>query len=291
MSVVGNVYAVELPDTNVRGFLAMLTNVMMSAGLVASVSLGLCLRWFEIPAVGVFLACFASVCFVPKSPTFLAVSGREAEAREVLRRLRGPSADVEEEMKVLKDYNRDKTGQPIFRLFLQRDVFRALLALQGLFLLQNFCVFNAFMINTTRIFQDAGASLDEMSSVLAFLVQTAGNVSAVGPGGASGCPHPLAVCHGRLPLRHGLLRLLRRTTGSRVGMPLPPPRPLLPDGADSRKGSSRFGRRVSCSVVALALAVVIFVSWLILLCLALASTLLILLRLMLFYCCFFMKFS
>ncbi|XP_063587797.1 facilitated trehalose transporter Tret1-like [Penaeus indicus] len=133
MSVVGNVYAVELPDTNVRGFLAMIPNVMVSAGLVASVSLGLCLRWFEIPAVavGVFLACFASVSFVPESPTFLAVSGRESEARKVLRRLRGPSADVEEELKVLKDHNQDKAGQPIFRLFLQRDVLRALVGLTG----------------------------------------------------------------------------------------------------------------------------------------------------------------
>lgn len=181
MSVTGNVYAVELPDTNVRGFLAMIPNVMVSVGLVASVSLGLCLRWFEIPAVaiGVFAACCASVSFVPESPTFLAVSGRESEARRVLRRLRGPSADVEEEMEVLRAYNQDKTGQPIYKLFLQRDVLRALLVIQGLFLIQNFCGFSAFMINTTRIFQDAGSSLDEeLSSILVFLVQMAGNVAA-----------------------------------------------------------------------------------------------------------------
>nr|XP_027215100.1 facilitated trehalose transporter Tret1-2 homolog [Penaeus vannamei] len=181
MSVTGNVYAVELPDTNVRGFLAMIPNVMVSVGLLASVSLGLCLRWFEIPAVaiGVFAACCASVSFVPESPTFLAVSGRESEARRVLRRLRGPSADVEEEMEVLRAYNQDKTGQPIYKLLLQRDVLRALLVIQGLFLIQNFCGFSAFMINTTRIFQDAGSSLDEeLSSILVFLVQMAGNVVA-----------------------------------------------------------------------------------------------------------------
>ncbi|XP_042875172.1 facilitated trehalose transporter Tret1-like [Penaeus japonicus] len=181
MSIVGNVYAVELPDTSVRGFLAMLPNVMVSVGLLASVSLGLCLRWFEIPvvAMALFFVCFTSMLFVPESPTFLAVSGRESEARRVLRRLRGPCADVEEEMRLLKAYNQDKTDQPIVRVLLQRDVLRALLVIQALFFIQNFCGFSAFMINTTRIFQDAGSSLDEeLSSILVFLVQMAGTVSA-----------------------------------------------------------------------------------------------------------------
>ncbi|XP_068248541.1 facilitated trehalose transporter Tret1-like [Palaemon carinicauda] len=181
-TVAGSTYIIELPDLPIRGALAAIPTIFFGLGLVLTVGSGMIMRWFEIPFVAytVMLLCCVIMYFLPESPTYLVVAGREDEAVKVLKSLRGPDADIQQEIKSLQDCNEGKADEPIWRLLLQRDVLRLLIISMVLFFIQNFSGLNVMYFNTTRIFLASGSTFDEnLATILVFLLKLGGTFVAI----------------------------------------------------------------------------------------------------------------
>ncbi|XP_068248520.1 facilitated trehalose transporter Tret1-like isoform X2 [Palaemon carinicauda] len=179
--VSASTYIIELPDTSVRGAMATIPSLVLSCGFILATGLGLCFRWFEIAFVGVFIIVLQVMVLLvlPESPSYLAIKDRENEARVVLKKLRGPSADISQELQDLKKQNQDKIEGSFFKVLQDTDILKSLGIITVLFFVQNFCGLMVFIVNMTRIFIEAGSTLDEkVSSILVFFVQAAGNLLA-----------------------------------------------------------------------------------------------------------------
>ncbi|KAK7076417.1 hypothetical protein SK128_014978 [Halocaridina rubra] len=179
--VSASTYIIELPDASVRGAMALIPNFMLSLGFILTSGLGLSLRWYEIAFVGESIAImfWIIMVFLPESPSFLAIKGSEEEALSVLRRLRGQWVNLAEEMQSLRNQNEDKLQKPLYATLRDSDILKSLVIIIVLFFIQNFCGLMVFYVNMTRIFLEAGSTLNEyVSTVLVFLVQAAGNLLA-----------------------------------------------------------------------------------------------------------------
>lgn len=179
--VSASTYIIELPDTSMRGAMATIPNLVLSLGFILATGLGLCLRWFEIGFVGeaIIVTQIIVLVFLPESPSYLAVKGREDEANKVLKKLRGPSANIADELQSLKNQNEDVVKGSLLKTLRNKKILKSLGTITVLFFIQNFCGLMVFYVNMTRIFIEAGSTLNEnVSTILVFLVQAAGNVLA-----------------------------------------------------------------------------------------------------------------
>ncbi|KAK8747428.1 hypothetical protein OTU49_016809, partial [Cherax quadricarinatus] len=179
--VSASTYIIELPDTAIRGAVATVPNFALSLGYILTTSLGLLLRWYEIAFVGlaIIVSHTTVMVFLPESPSFLAINGQKRKAKKILRKLRGPSANVDEEVQNLCDENKDKANDPFIKVLQDPYILKSLGIVLTLFFVQNFCGLMVFYVNMTRIFLEAGSTLSEhVASILVFIVQAAGTVLA-----------------------------------------------------------------------------------------------------------------
>ncbi|KAK3884050.1 hypothetical protein Pcinc_011658 [Petrolisthes cinctipes] len=180
--VSASTYIIELPDTSIRGALATVPNFALNLGAIFTVALGLSLRWYEVPFVGLAVILLQTILlafFLPESPSFLVIKGRTMEAKRVLLKLRGPSIDVEKEMENILTENGEKAEMPLLKVLREPAILRSLAIVITLFFVQNFCGLLVFPVNMTRIFQDAGTDLSsEVATIIVFLVQMSGTVLA-----------------------------------------------------------------------------------------------------------------
>ncbi|KAG7160828.1 Facilitated trehalose transporter Tret1-2-like 2 [Homarus americanus] len=179
--VSASTYVIELPDTSIRGAVATIPNVGLSLGFIITPSLGLVLRWYEIAFVGlaIIVAHTIVMAFLPESPSFLAIKGQEKKAKQILLKLRGPSANVDEELQTLCEENKEKAKEPLVKVLQEPIIQRSVGIVVTLFFVQNFCGLMVFSVNMTRIFLEAGSTMSEhVASILVFLVQAAGTILA-----------------------------------------------------------------------------------------------------------------
>lgn len=171
--VIANSYIVEVSDIAYRGTFASLPGIFISFGSISTLALGFVLRWFQIPYVGIALSLVAAalLSFLPESPTFLTLSGKEEEARKILASLRGPSVDVETEMETVCRMNENKM-KGSFRSMLHPRVWRSVVVICILMFFQNFCGYAVVVTFTTRIFIETGAAVDDMVAALLVIVVT-----------------------------------------------------------------------------------------------------------------------
>ncbi|OJJ69466.1 hypothetical protein ASPBRDRAFT_57137 [Aspergillus brasiliensis CBS 101740] len=102
--VVGPIYISEIAPPSARGFFGAFTQVMTNVGILLTQSLGYFLsegsKWRAILAIAGFIGALQllGLTLVPESPTWLAEHQKSSLARQVLQRLRGKDADIEEEI-------------------------------------------------------------------------------------------------------------------------------------------------------------------------------------------------
>merc|ERR1719285_155119 len=95
------VYLAETAHPDMRGMLAALPSVMEALGYIFTYAIGYGIQnwrlvaWFELIAP-VLLG--VSAIFLPESPFWLVERGRDKEAYQSLRKLRGPDYDVQPEL-------------------------------------------------------------------------------------------------------------------------------------------------------------------------------------------------
>ncbi|KAK4316887.1 hypothetical protein Pmani_011994 [Petrolisthes manimaculis] len=172
MLVAGATYCVELTDTKYRGAMALMPTIFLILGYIIIISLGLTLRWFQSPIVGIAIGVAGTIVmkFIPESPSYLSITGREDQARRVLKSLRSPQADIDAELYIIRNKNIAFQGESIFRVILQKDIAKSLCIVIPLFLIHNFCGIAILLINSTRIFQSSGSILEEgVCSLLMFV--------------------------------------------------------------------------------------------------------------------------
>lgn len=182
MVVVAWTYAVELPDTTVRGALAALPTLFLHIGYIIVVVSGLGLRWYQISFVGIGINFISVVAmwFIPESPSYLIATDQEDEARGILTSLRGVHADIEDEINDLRAKNSNLKCVSFIEIIKMPDIRKSLIVLFVLFLILNFCGIQVFTINMIRIFHESGTELNEtISSLIVFLTLLVGSIVSV----------------------------------------------------------------------------------------------------------------
>ena len=137
------------------------------------------IEWYKIACINAILVVMfgGAVMALPKSPSFLAIQNKEEEARKVLRLIRGPKADVEAELAILKQRNERNNGNYGFAALFKLDMLRQIAALIVLLLIRDLSGSDVVMVHTTRMLRDSGVILDPGLST--FIVTSMGLCGAI----------------------------------------------------------------------------------------------------------------
>ncbi|XP_066981229.1 facilitated trehalose transporter Tret1-like isoform X2 [Macrobrachium rosenbergii] len=175
------IYAAEVADDKIRGALVSMCNALMHFGGISNLALGIPFTWYYMSLICVcllFVHIVVVVCALDESPSFLAVSSRDEDALRVLRKLRGPHANVQEELCYLKQRNQKLNDSSGVRALLEREHLKIVGLLTGIFFIYAFSGSQVFRINATRQIQRLGLALDEqISTILVISLYFAGNLS------------------------------------------------------------------------------------------------------------------
>ncbi|XP_045123781.1 facilitated trehalose transporter Tret1-like [Portunus trituberculatus] len=209
MTVIVNSYVAELADADVRGIMCMCLSLAILAGQILSVVLGYCVRYFTAAFINALVpAAFILFLFwLPESPSYLVVTGKEDKAVEVLLDLRGHHADVKQEISSYKDFNKQQEGSTgSWRTLAQPDVLKSLLVVSGLFFLVAFTGFLAVNSYSVQVFEAAGSSVDSgLASIILMVLQFAGGIVSVFLIDGIGRKNTLFLCFSLMAVGLGLM--------------------------------------------------------------------------------------
>ncbi|XP_068200221.1 facilitated trehalose transporter Tret1-2 homolog isoform X1 [Palaemon carinicauda] len=157
------VYASEISDVSIRGTLCMISHLLIQVGGIFNLCLGTILSWYymSIISVGLLLGHCLMVSTLHESPSFLAVKSRDERALRVLRKLRAPQADVQEELCYLQKNNTTSGDSQGYRGLLQKQHLKQIALMTGIFFIHNFCGTQVLRVNATRQLQQLGLPMNE----------------------------------------------------------------------------------------------------------------------------------
>jgi len=166
-SMLSPMFIAEISPAEVRGRLVAINQLTIVLGQVITHFENFQLRnmgpeawrWmFGLGAIPSFLF-LIGVFFLPESPRFLLIKGKESKARKVLARI-GDSAFVESSVADIRNNMNKEVDSNIHGVF-TRAVMPVLLIGIGLAVFQQFCGINVVFNYTTNIFRSIGASSTE----------------------------------------------------------------------------------------------------------------------------------
>ncbi|WP_238787825.1 sugar porter family MFS transporter [Vibrio furnissii] len=180
-------YLSEITPKNIRGAMISAYQLMIALGILlvflTNTGFSYTGNWrgmLLVVAVPSLVFLFGSV-FLPKSPRWLIIHGRNAEAKEVLKRLRNTEEEIDQEIAEINEQL--KVKQKGFKLFLENTNFRRSVMLGiTLQIMQQFSGVNVMMYYAPRIFKELGFSStsDQMwGTVIVGFVMTAATFIAV----------------------------------------------------------------------------------------------------------------
>lgn len=181
-------YLSEITPKNIRGAMISAYQLMIALGILivflTNTAFSYSGNWrgmLLVVAIPSLIFLFGAL-FLPRSPRWLMMHGREEAAYEVLMRLRSSHAEVESELREIKEQLRIK--QQGWHLFLENKNFRRTVGL-GIVLqiMQQFSGVNVMMYYAPRIFHEIGftSTSDQMwGTVIVGFVMTIATFIAVG---------------------------------------------------------------------------------------------------------------
>jgi len=128
------VYISEIASPAVRGALSATLKVANHLGVLMSFALGAYLNWRQLATVlaAAPLLLLVAAAWLPETPSFLLLKGREQEAAQALQWLRGPQADTATELATL----RSNVLRPKSRLRWRPEMWRPVILTCGLMFFQ-----------------------------------------------------------------------------------------------------------------------------------------------------------
>ncbi|XP_031261570.1 sugar transporter ERD6-like 5 [Pistacia vera] len=159
---VAPVYVAEIAPKDIRGALTLVNQLMVTSGILLMYVLGTVVSWRTLALIAV-VPCFVQVLgifFIPESPRWLAMVGREKEIDAALQKLRGRTANISQESANIKVYTeafQQQSEEGIFNLFRPRYA-NALIVGIGIMSLQQLGGINAILFYCSSIFEAANFS-------------------------------------------------------------------------------------------------------------------------------------
>ncbi|XP_047495380.1 facilitated trehalose transporter Tret1-2 homolog [Penaeus chinensis] len=184
IAVVTPVYISEIAHPEIRGCLCALAKLSSNIGMLLAYLLGAFLNWRELATVtAVAPVClFLAALFIPETPSFLLYRGRDTEAANALRWLRGSEADVARELTNMKANiaTLRRETDPCPQRAAPRDLLRPLFITCGLMVFQKFSGANAFNFYAVPILDETFVGLNPYRAavVVAFVQICAGMASS-----------------------------------------------------------------------------------------------------------------
>ena len=185
----------EVLDTKRREVFGSTLAVSINIGITLVYALGaLTNSWIAVAWIFVglvILQCFGLI-FIPKSPQWLICKGRTDEAKQSLKMLRGPNADIAKEIELLKNaaklseeinlseaHNNASTNS--WREFLEPEVYKPLSLLILVFILQQLSGSYAVVSYAVTIFKRIlqGDSGPKLAAISIGAIRIVGSVLAV----------------------------------------------------------------------------------------------------------------
>ncbi|XP_057960871.1 sugar transporter ERD6-like 8 [Malania oleifera] len=160
LSYVVPVYIAEISPRELRGALATTNQIFISIAMLIAFVIGAFVKWRTLAITGIIpcMILLAGLYFIPESPRWLAMIGRQKEFQVALRKLRGANADISEEEAELTEYvvaNELLPKVTVLDLLDRRNV-RALAVGAGLMVFQQFVGYNAIVFYAGHVFVSAG---------------------------------------------------------------------------------------------------------------------------------------
>jgi SP family facilitated glucose transporter-like MFS transporter 8 len=179
------IYLTEISEVTIRGILSSVVQLFYNVGALFEFSMGpyVSYRTLAISSAAFPVVFLLGMIWMPESPYFLLLKGRESDAEISLLALRGKTdrQHVQEELTVMRNVVDEslKMGTvPIRDLFMKRENRRALILIVSLVLLQQFCGQLAIVSYTTQILQRSASSLDaDISVIISGGIQTVASVA------------------------------------------------------------------------------------------------------------------
>lgn len=165
-SFVAPMYLGEISPTKIRGALLSLYQLMIVSGMFIVFITNDLLRNFDswrlmFSIIFVFASLFLiGTLFLPKSPRWLILKGKIDQAREILKKVRANTAEIDLEINQIQEtlqYHKKVKEKSSFAKLISNKFFLKILMV-GIFLqlLQQFCGVNAIGYYSTTIFAQAG---------------------------------------------------------------------------------------------------------------------------------------
>ena len=167
------VYIVEIATTEMRGLLGCFVQFLGGFGVLFSFILGAYLNWWQLAASMIFLVIpfVIGMFFVPESPRWLFLKGREEEGEKALEWLRGTSQrsvitqEIAEIRKEIKEKLENKVSP---KALLEPSTLKPFLITLTMYFFLNMCGMNIMIFYCNSIFYYSGSNLD--SSVASIIV-------------------------------------------------------------------------------------------------------------------------
>ncbi|XP_063883101.1 facilitated trehalose transporter Tret1-2 homolog [Scylla paramamosain] len=171
MLISSKIYAAEITNISFRGMATITTEVMKFVGYLTVAATATDLSWYKMAMINVILLVIYGISVwlvLPETPAFLTVQNKEAEARRVLRVVRGPKADVDAELSLLKLRNEREDGSSGYTALIKKDtrMLNKMVPLFVLIFLRAFCGSDVIISYTTRMLKDLGVTMDHNLSTL-----------------------------------------------------------------------------------------------------------------------------
>ncbi|XP_018322777.1 facilitated trehalose transporter Tret1-like [Agrilus planipennis] len=168
VQLAAQVYVSEIATPSIRGGLSALLKVAGLIGVLIAFACGAALNWRHL--AGIISLAPAAMCVAvwkaPESPGWLVLRGRDAEAEESLKVLRGNNVDLRMELGILKSYVVSKRVRrnPVVLLSTLRS---STLISCGLMFFQRFSGANAFNFYVVSVFRQTFGGTNPHSAAIA----------------------------------------------------------------------------------------------------------------------------
>ncbi|VVA90556.1 unnamed protein product [Arabis nemorensis] len=174
ISYVVPVYIAEITPKKFRGGFSFSNQLLQSSGVALIFFTGNYINWRTLAILSAIPCAIQAIClfFIPESPRWLAMYGRDRELEVTLKRLRGQDNDILEEAAEIREtveISRRESESGIKDLFNMKNAPSLIIGI-GLMLAQQFCGSSAIISYAARIFDKAGFPSKIGTTILAAIL-------------------------------------------------------------------------------------------------------------------------